>query len=139
MKKLFIFTTLAITGLLINQATIAAIIPLMPNNKQILQKAMEAVNALPTTPECKAAIIMINPNAGGAGCTAEWAKGRGSWWKEISIGKDGTSFNERLNFLKEKGLPIPKHEITQDTWRTPAEGSVNINGVNAGKAWTYCN
>ena len=109
-------------------------------NPSTLQGAMEAVNALPTTPQCKAAIIMLNVNAGGAGCQAEWMKGRGTWWTGIAIGKDGTSFDERLRFLKAKGLPIPMHEITQQTWRTPqyVNQGVPINGVPSTKSWIYC-
>ena len=107
-----------------------------------LQGAMDAVNAMPITPYCKSSIILLNVAAGGPGCHDEWMQGKGTWWTGIAIGKDGSSFQQRLNFLRKHNLPIPRHNITRNTWRTPQSAAQNrgvaINNTPSKDAWTFC-
>ena len=113
-----------------------------PVNATTLAEAMDMVykdsNA---SNQCKSAVILLNVAAGGPGCSTLWKKGKNKWWNAINIGKDGTSFQERLNFLKAHSLPIPKHQITRETWRTPASAAQNrgvkINNRPPKDAWTY--
>jgi len=135
MKNVRLLTALILATLVVNNDATAQIYP-------ELAEAMNAVNALPTTAQCKSAIILLNVNAGGPACAQEWAKGRGTWLPGINAGKDGSSFPQRLSFLRTHGLPVPKHDVTKNTWRTPQSAAqskgVAINNVPAKNAWTFC-
>ena len=69
-------------------------------------------------PDCRKAIILLNPQAGGQGCQAKWNRLHKDVRDHLQNGGK-SSFNYREKFLRTRGYRLPKvngRTLTADTW-----------------------